>query len=242
MEKFLYPSHPVRCIITGPSECSNSVFLTNSISNIINENDKIYIYSPSLYQVSYQKLIKCLSSYIPIHIIPFILIEKDIDLVIEEKVIKKDFNKSHCGIETFESMEESKYPQEYENDGIILLDDLNEKKMNDPRVQAIVKRSRHNNLSTFKISQDYYELPKRNIRANSNIYRVFEPNSFRDDQNLYHDKVSMGMTLDEFKYLTSTCWIEKNQPLTLDMTKDEFTARFRLGLNSFFVPNSSFLT
>ena len=29
MEKTLYPTHPVRCIITGPSQCGKSVFLTN---------------------------------------------------------------------------------------------------------------------------------------------------------------------------------------------------------------------
>ena len=29
MDKNLYPQHPVRCIITGPSECGKSVFLTN---------------------------------------------------------------------------------------------------------------------------------------------------------------------------------------------------------------------
>ena len=50
MEKFLYLSHPVWCIITGPSECGKSVFLTNLILNIINKYDKIYIYSPSLHQ------------------------------------------------------------------------------------------------------------------------------------------------------------------------------------------------
>ena len=49
----------------------------------------------------------------------------------------------------------------------------------------------------------------------------------------------MGMTLDEFKYSTITCWNEKYQPLTIDMTKDNFTGRYRLGLNSIFVPNSS---
>ena len=59
MEKILYPSHPVRCIITGPSECGKSVFLTNLILIIDNEYDKIYIYSPSLHQNLYQKLIKC---------------------------------------------------------------------------------------------------------------------------------------------------------------------------------------
>ena len=84
MEKYLYPTHPVRCIITGPSECGKSVFLTSLILNVINEFDKIYIYSPSLHQDFYQKLIKCFSNYIPIKIFPNNLNEDDIDMVIEE--------------------------------------------------------------------------------------------------------------------------------------------------------------
>ena len=60
METFLYPNHPVRCIITAPSECGKSVFLKNLILNNIDEYDKIYIYSPSLHQYLYQKLIKSL--------------------------------------------------------------------------------------------------------------------------------------------------------------------------------------
>ena len=239
MEKFLYPSHPVRCIITGPSESGKSYFLTNLILNIINEYDKIYIYSPSLHQDLYQKLFKCFSNYIPIHIIPIILNEEDIDLVIEEIVNNKDFEKSVIEIETYESIEELKFPQDYENNSIIILDDLNQKKMDDPRVQAMFKRSRHNNLSIFMISQDYYELSKKTIRCNGNIYHIFRPNNFRDVINLYQDKASMDMTLNEFKILTSTCWNKNYQPLTIDMTKDKYTERYRLGLNSKFVPNSS---
>ena len=49
----------------------------------------------------------------------------------------------------------------------------------------------------------------------------------------------MDMTLDEFKYLTSSCWNKNYQPLTIDMTKDKFTGRYRLRLNSIFVPDSS---
>ena len=49
----------------------------------------------------------------------------------------------------------------------------------------------------------------------------------------------MDMTLNEYKLLTSTCWKEKYQPFTIDMTKDKFFGRYRLGLNSIFVPNSS---
>ena len=152
MDKILYPHHPFRCIITGPSECGKSVFLTNLNLNIINEYNKIYIYSPSLHQDLYQKLIKFFSIYIPIHIIPNILNEEDLDVVIEEIVNNKDFEKSDIEIETYESIVELKFPQEYDEGGIIILDDLNEKEMNDPRVQAMFKRSRHNNLSIFIIS------------------------------------------------------------------------------------------
>ena len=71
------------------------------------------------------------------------------------------------------------------------------------------KRSRHKNLSMFIISQDYYELPKRTIRAKGNIYHIVKPNNFRDVQNLYKDKASMDMTFSEFQNLTSICWNEK---------------------------------
>ena len=239
MEKILYPTHPVRCINTGPSECGKSVFLTNLILNFINEYDKIYIYSPSLHQSLYQKLIKCFSIYIPIHIITNILMEEDIDIIIKELVNNKDFEKSNTEIETFDNIEDLKFPQEYENNNINILDDLNQKEMDDSRVQAMFNQSRHNNLSIFIISQDYYELSKKTIRCNGNFFHIFKPNNFRDVLNFYQDKSSMDMTLNEFKLLTSTCWNEKYQPLTIDMTKDKYTGRYRLGLNSIFVPNSS---
>ena len=100
MEEFLYPTHPVRCFITGPSECGKSVFLTNLILNFINEYDKISIYSFSLHQDLYRKLIKRFSIYIPIDIMPKTLNEDDIDIGIEELVNSKDFEKSDTKIET----------------------------------------------------------------------------------------------------------------------------------------------
>ena len=119
------------------------------------------------------------------------------------------------------------------------MNDLTEKEMNDPRAQAMFKRSRDKSLSIFIISQDYYELPQKTIRANGNIYHIFKQNNFLDVRFIYQDEASMDMTLDELRYLSSTCWNEKYQPLTTDMTKDKYTGRYRLGLNSIFVPNSS---
>ena len=49
---------------------------------------------------------------------------------------------------------------------------------------------------------------------------MFEPNNYRDAQNLLRDKTSMFMTHNEFLYLTSSRWDEKYQFFTIDMTKD----------------------
>ena len=94
------------------------------------------------------------------------------------------------------------------------------------------------NLSFFIINQNYFETPNRTIRAKENIYHIFKLNNFRDVLNIYQDKSSMDMTLNEFNLLTSTCWKEKYQPLTIDMTKGKYTGRCRLGIISIFVPDS----
>ena len=198
----------------------------------------MYIHSPSLHQDLYQKLMKCFSNHIPINVIPNILNEEDIDGAVEEIINNKDFEKSNTEKETFDSIEERGFQQEYEIKSNIILDDLNEREMNNDKIQAMFKRGRHNSLSIFIISQNYYELPKKTIRDNGKIYDIFKSNKFLDVRTIYQDKTSMDMTLDEFKYFTSTCWNEKYLPLTIDMTKDKYHGPYQLGLYSIFVPDS----
>ena len=111
--------------------------------------------------------------------------------------------------------------------------------MKNPRLQARFKRSRHNASSIFIIGQDYFELSKRTIRVNWNIYLIFKPKNFRDVQSFYQDKASMDMSSKEFKYLPNACWDKKYQPLPIDLTIDKFQGRHRLGLNSMFIPDSN---
>ena len=59
---------------------------------------------------------------------PNILKEEDMDVVNDETVNDKDFEKSDTEIETYELIEKINYPQEYEDGSLIILDDLNEKK------------------------------------------------------------------------------------------------------------------
>ena len=47
------------------------------------------------------------------------------------------------------------------------------------------------------------------------------------------------MTVDEFKNLTSTCWNDNFQPLTIDMTKDNFLGFYRMKINVIFIHDSS---
>ena len=83
-------------------------------------NWKKYISTQQVYIKIYIEKIKYLSTSIPIHIIPNILNEEDIDIVIEEIVINEHFQKSNTERETYESLEELKYPREYDDDGCII--------------------------------------------------------------------------------------------------------------------------
>ena len=78
----------------------------------MNEYNKIYIHSPSLHQDLYRKLIKCFNNFIRINITPIILNEEDIDIVLGEIINNKDFEKSDTEIETFDNIEELRFPQE----------------------------------------------------------------------------------------------------------------------------------
>ena len=51
------------------------------------------------------------------------------------------------------SKEELKLHEEFEKDSIIILDDLNEKKIINDKIQAMFERGRRNNLSIFLTSQ-----------------------------------------------------------------------------------------
>ena len=101
-----------------------------------------------------------------------------------KKLMINNFENQILNWNTWNNRGIRKYPQEYDDGGIIILDHLNEKETNDPQAQEVFRRSTHNNLSVFIVSVDYYELPKRTIRANGNIYHIFKPNNFRVVLNL----------------------------------------------------------
>ena len=84
--------------------------------------------------------------------------EEDRDSINEEIAPGENIEISETEVESHETKEELKYPQENDSEQtiVIILDDLDENK-NNPRIQAMFRRSRHNNIFILIISQDYYE-------------------------------------------------------------------------------------
>ena len=111
--------------------------------------------------------------------------------------------------------------------------------MIDTRVQAWFKCVIHKHNFDIINQSGVFELPKRTIRCNVKIYDNFKPNNLRDVISFHQDRSSIDMILNELKLLTSPCWNEKYQPLYIDLTKEKYTRRYRLGLNSIFIPDSS---
>ena len=63
MEKLIYPEILIRCIISGKSNSGKSTLHFEILFNNIDEFDKIYIFSPTIHQPNYQKVIKCFQSF-----------------------------------------------------------------------------------------------------------------------------------------------------------------------------------
>ena len=241
MDNFLNPINRIVCNIIGPPACGKSCFLTNIILNFVKGYRKVYIYSPSLYRDLYQRILKRFSNFKQISMIQKNPEDGRLDFLIVETINDKNFEYSETEKGTNESIEELKFPQDFDLDFPIvkISDDLNGNEIYDLRIQARFKRSRHSNISVFIISQDYYELPKKRFGpAGTNIIhsnqREFENCSkFLSNQVIHgHDTSwiqSSTVNLLERERSTTHYWNEK----------DKKTGRFRLRLNYLFVPDSS---
>ena len=69
MDKIIYPKHQVEAIITGPTACRKTCFLTKLIIQIIIDFTEIYIYLPSFHQDTYQSVLEFLEHQIPLNLI-----------------------------------------------------------------------------------------------------------------------------------------------------------------------------
>ena len=131
-----------------------------------------------------------------------------------------------------------KDPQEYESDihTLIILDDSNKHQLQDPRVQIIFKRGRHNNVSIFVLSHGFYELPKDTIRENSTITHHFITNNIANVECIHRQLSSADMLIKEFKQFCHDVWNDDYNFTTFDLTKKKNDSKYRKILNTLYLP------
>ena len=187
----MYPSKPLRCIISGKTASRKRTLLFKIPLNIIIEFDKIYIFSPTIHQPTYQKILKCFQSFMPLNAIYYIIQEdiplEELDNVVEVIVNDERVISSEIEIEPYDNIDELKDATEFHSDknNIIILDDLSKDHLNDKRVPMLFKRGRHNNLSVFVSSHGFYELPKDTLRENSSIIHHFVTNNYCNVEHIH---------------------------------------------------------
>ena len=84
----------------------------------------------------------------------------------------------------------------------------------------------------MKHQDEFLEL----MEISTTLSKQIKPEMFK---SLYEWKAPIEMTLNEYIWFTVCCRNEKYQSLTIDMTKDKNTGRYRLGLKSVIVPDGS---
>ena len=241
----MYPEKQVRCIISGRSASGKSTLLFKILFNIINDFDKIFIYSPTIHQPVYQTIIKCFESFLPLNVIKNVLELKisleELQPLIEEIINDEDFESSQIECESYDNIDELKNAQEYEPDkhNVIILDDLNKEQLNDKRVQMLFKRGRHNNLSVFVITHGFYELPKDTIRENSSIIHHFITNNFANVECIHRQLSSTDMKIKEFKKFCNDIWVKDFNFITIDLTKNKNNGKYRQNLDTLYIPSTN---
>jgi len=101
---------------------------------------------------------------------------------------------------------------------------------------AYYTRGRHNSCDTWYISQNYFALPRKSVRENSNIIILYPQNN-KSVQHIYQDHCT-DLPFEEFKNLCESIWKTKYNFLTIDLTSSLMNGKYRENLSRFYIPRS----
>ena len=86
-------------------------------------------------------------------------------------------------------------------------------------------RRRQNQFDIYYLSQAYFDLPKRNIRNNSNKTILFNQ-TIKDIEHIYTDVAGYDMSYDEFEELCRKLWKDVYNYLCIDRFKKRDRGRY----------------
>ena len=99
---------------------------------------------------------------------------------------------------------------------------------------AYYGRGRHNNCDSLYISQNYFALPRRSVRENSNLIILFPQNS-KSVQHIHQDHCT-DLPFEEFSDLCRHIWRKKFNFLTIDLSSSILNGKYRENFERFYIP------
>ena len=136
----------------------------------------------------------------------------------------------------FENCEEIPDPKSMDNrkKNLLILDDCFLGKQS--KAGAYYTRGRHSSCDTLYISQNYFALPRKSVRENSNIIILYTQNN-KSVQHIYQDHCT-DLPYEEFKDLCQGIWSREYNFLTIDLTSSLSNGKYRENLDKFYIPRS----
>ena len=226
----------IRGLIVGRSNCGKTVLLLNLLlKDRWLDYNNLLVFGNSLHQPEYE------------------IIKKGFENKLGKKQILNIFqNQSIIGspleaIENYNGKRDGGITAEFYEDcelipdpktldpklkNLLILDDCFLGKQS--KAQAYYTRGRHSNCDCLYISQNYFSLPRRSIRENSNIIILFPQNS-KSVEHIYRDHCT-DIPFTEFKEFCNTVWRTKYNFVTIDLSSSIYNGKYRKNLETFYIP------
>ena len=90
---------------------------------------------------------------------------------------------------------------------------------NQKLIDPFLTRARHKDWDVYRLSQSYFDLPKRTFRNNSNIIVLFQQ-TLKDVEHTYRDVAGFDMSYDEFESLCMATWKDKYNYLEINRLEE----------------------
>lgn len=236
----LLPSN-IRGLIIGKSNSGKTVVLLNLLleTNWL-DYDHLYVFGKSLHQREYTIIRKAFERGLSKQEISNLFNNQDI---IKQKNINPidlinrcDINEKTIDATFFEDGDEIPDPKELDgkNNNLMVFDDCILEKQN--KTAAYYTRGRHNNIDCFYISQNYFLLPRKTIRENTNFLILF-PQDSKNITHIYQDHCT-DIEFSEFKSFCKTCWETKHNFVVIDLTSQKLEGKYRCNFDVFYIPET----
>ena len=230
-----------RMLIVGSSGCGKTNLLlkmltidrynplTKSQDNFL-DYDNLLIFSKTISQPEYQYILNGFENNLSKKSIRYIFKnqenlfydedgnEKSIEEVIEQYALKNPEN-SQISVKFYNNVNDVISPEQLPKSkkNLIIFDDcINEKNQN--IMEKYFTRGRHQNVNVIYLSQSWFDLDKRSIRANSNYIILFKLNK-KDKSLIYSDLLSNTIDQSEFDDLTKI-WNERYKYIAFNTEGD----------------------